>query len=168
MTPIVDSHTHIYLEEFKEDLDEVVMRAKNSSVQYYFLPNIDVDSIADLHATADRFPDNAFPMMGLHPCSVKEGFEKQLEVIEQHLFKPVRKYWAVGEIGIDLYWNKSTLGIQEEAFRQQINWAKALKLPIVIHVRDSFEEVFKLIDELHDERLSGVFHCFTGTKAQAE
>ena len=109
MTPIVDSHTHIYLEEVKEDLDEVVMRAKNSSVQYYFLPNIDVDSIADLHATADRFPDNAFPMMGLHPCSVKEGFEKQLEVIEQHLFKPVRKYWAVGEIGIDLYWNKSTL-----------------------------------------------------------
>lgn len=168
MTSIVDSHTHIYLDEFKDDLEETVTRAKDLGVKYYFLPNIDVDSIADLHRLADRYPDNAFPMMGLHPCSVKDDFEGQLEVVKQHLFQPVRKYWAVGEIGIDLYWDKSTLDIQKEAFKQQVNWAKALNLPIVIHVRDSFDEVFELVDELHDERLRGIFHCFTGTKDQAQ
>jgi TatD DNase family protein len=165
---LIDSHTHIYLSEFSDDLDDVIGRARAVDVQYFLLPNVDVETIPALHKIADRFPDHAFPMLGLHPCSVKEDFQAQLEVMKKHLFQPVRKYWAVGEIGIDLYWDKSTLDIQIEAFEQQIEWAKALNLPIVIHVRDAFEETFEVVDRLHDDRLRGVFHCFTGTKEQAQ
>lgn len=143
-------------------------RASEAGVQHLLMPNIDVPSIDAMHRVADRYPDRCYPMMGLHPCSVQEDFREQLSVVERHLFQPVRKYIAVGEIGIDLYWDKSTLEIQQEAFRQQIEWAKALKLPIVIHVRESFDEVFEIVDELHDERLRGVFHCFTGTLEQAK
>lgn len=163
----VDSHTHIYLDAFSGDFDEMITRARNAGVKYYLLPNIDVDSIPDLHRVADRLPEHAFPMMGLHPCSVKDDHVQQLSVIERHLFQPVRRYVAVGEIGIDLYWDKSTLSRQIEAFEQQIVWAKALNLPIVIHVRDAFEETFEVVDRLHDSRLRGVFHCFSGTREQA-
>jgi len=146
----------------------MIERARLAGVQYYLMPNIDAGSIDALHKVADRLPDNAFPMMGLHPCSVGDDMADQLSVVERHLFKPVRKYWAVGEIGIDLYWDKSTLNKQVEAFETQINWAKALNLPIVIHVREAFDEVFEVVDRLHDDRLRGVFHCFTGTKEQAQ
>ncbi len=165
---LIDSHTHIYLPEFEDDFSEMVQRAHSVGVQYFLMPNVDVETIAQMHRAQDRLPDNAFPMMGLHPCSVKDDFEDQLEEIKRHLFMPVRKYWAVGEIGIDLYWDKSTLDIQIKAFEIQIEWAKALKLPIVIHVRDAFDEVFEVLDRVNDDRLRGVFHCFTGTKDQAQ
>ncbi len=165
---LIDSHTHIYLPEFDDDFSEMIEQARNAGVRYFLMPNVDVESIPQMHRAQDRLPDHAFPMMGLHPCSVKDYFETQLEVIKRHLFQPVRKYWAVGEIGIDLYWDKSTLDIQVKAFEMQIEWAKALKLPIVIHVRDAFDEIFEVLDRVHDEHLRGVFHCFTGTKEQAQ
>jgi TatD DNase family protein len=165
---LIDSHTHIYLPEFEEDFSEMVARARAVGVRYFLMPNVDVETIPLMHRIQDRLPDHAFPMMGLHPCSVKDDFENQLEEIKRHLFQPVRKYLAVGEIGIDLYWDKSTLDIQIKAFEMQIEWAKALNLPIVIHVRDAFDEVFEVLDRVNDDRLRGVFHCFTGTKEQAQ
>ena len=165
---LIDSHTHIYLDAFEEDFDAMIERARAAGVEYFLMPNIDVESIPSMHKCADRLSDNAFPMMGLHPCSVKEDYQEQLEEIKRHLFQPVRKYWAVGEIGIDLYWDKSTLPQQVDAFEQQIQWAKALDLPIVIHVRDAFDETFEVVDRLMDDRLRGVFHCFTGTVEQAQ
>ncbi len=165
---LIDSHTHIYLPEFEDDFSEMIERARTAGVRYFLMPNVDVESIALMHRVQDRLPDHAFPMMGLHPCSVKEDFMTQLEEIKRHLFLPVRKYWAVGEIGLDLYWDKSTLHIQVQAFEMQIEWAKALNLPIVIHVRDAFDEVFEVLDRVHDDRLRGVFHCFTGDQQQAQ
>jgi TatD DNase family protein len=165
---LIDSHTHIYHEDFNEDFDAMIARARAAGLEHFLIPNVDVESIDVLHKVADRLTDHAHPMMGLHPCSVKEDFQKQLDVIERHLFQPVRKYCAVGEIGIDLYWDQSTLDIQVEAFEQQIKWAKMLKLPIVIHVRNAFDETFEVVDRMNDERLTGVFHCFTGTKEQAQ
>lgn len=150
-------------------MDQVMQRAREVGVRAVLMPNIDTSSIEDMHRTVDAWPDMAYPMMGLHPCSVNpESYKSELEEVKRHLFQPVRKYWAVGEIGLDLYWDQSTLEIQKEAFKAQIEWAKALNLPIVIHVRDAFDETFELVDELHDERLRGVFHCFTGTKEQAQ
>jgi TatD DNase family protein len=166
---IIDTHTHIYLDAFDEDREAVIERARKEDVRLMLMPNVDGSTIGPMHKTADRYPDLALPMMGLHPCSVQaDTLEEEMERVKEHLFKPVRKYWAVGEIGIDLYWDKSTLDLQVEAFEQQINWAKALDLPIVIHVRDAFDEVFEVVDRCNDERLRGVFHCFTGTKEQAE
>lgn len=165
---LIDSHTHIYHEDFNEDFDAMIARARSAGVKHYLMPNIDVESIDVLHKTADRLPFRAHPMMGLHPCSVQEDYQSQLDIIHEHLFKSVKKYVAVGEIGIDLYWDKSTLDIQIDAFEQQINWAKTLKLPIVIHVRDAFDEVFSVVDRMNDERLTGVFHCFSGDANQAQ
>ena len=166
---IIDTHAHIYLPDFRQDLSDVVDRARTAGVKYFLLPNVDSTTIEDMHLVADRYPDHALPMMGLHPCSVKpDSLDRELDLIQEHLFKPVRRYWAVGEIGVDLYWDKSTLAIQQEAFGKQIQWAKALGLPVVIHVRDAFDEAFEVVDSYNDERLRGVFHCFTGTKNQAE
>ena len=165
---LIDSHTHIYHEDFSEDFDEMIGRARNLGVKHFLMPAIDSEYLEALHKVADRLPDHAHPMMGLHPCSVKENFKEELDIVERHLFKPVRKYCAVGEIGIDLYWDKTTLDMQVEAFERQINWAKTLRLPIVIHVREAFEATLEVIDRLNDENLTGVFHCFTGTKQQAE
>lgn len=165
---IIDTHNHIYSEAFDEDREAAVERARAAGVGILLMPNVDSATILAMHKVADRYPDMALPMMGLHPCSVNAAsWEAELETIKQHLFKPVRKYWAVGEIGIDLYWEKETLDLQIIAFEQQINWAKALDLPIVIHVRDAFDEVFEVVDRCNDDRLRGVFHCFTGTEAQA-
>lgn len=144
----------------------VVQNAIDAGVSKMLLPNIDLESIDGLHSLSEKFPDNCLPMMGLHPCSVKETWDADLAVIKKHLFE--KEYIAVGEIGMDLYWDKTTLGYQQKAFAQQIEWAKELGLPIVIHVRDAFDEAFEIVDELNDDRLTGVFHCFTGTVEQAE
>lgn len=163
-----DTHVHLNSDQFSEDSYKVIERALNDNIDRLFIPNVDVDTIERMHALCDQYPKYVFPMMGLHPCHVKDDFEAQLKVIEGHLRSGDRRYYAVGEIGIDLHWDKSTLGIQQEAFRRQIAWAKELDLPIVIHARESFDELFEIVDELNDERLRGVFHCFTGTKEQAE
>ncbi|MGC6531554.1 MAG: TatD family hydrolase [Flavobacteriales bacterium] len=162
----IDTHAHLYLPQFDEDRDAVLDDAASKGVHRIYLPNIDLESIGPMHAMCDAWPAQCFPMMGLHPCSVQEGYEQVLGEMRAWFNK--RAYAAVGEIGIDLYWDKSTLAIQQEAFRIQIGWAKELGLPIVIHARESFDEIFEIVDELNDERLTGIFHCFTGTREQAE
>ena len=161
----IDTHTHLYSESFDEDRKDIVERAIEQGVQTMLLPNIDVDSIGPMHALCESFPKNCYPMMGLHPGSVDEKWEDHLQIIRGYLF--TRKYIAVGEIGIDLYWDRTFLQQQKEAFRIQVNWAKELKLPIVIHAREAFDEIFEVIDELYDDTLRGVFHCFTGNIEQA-
>jgi TatD DNase family protein len=163
---LIDTHTHLFAEQFDEDRHAVVKKAIDDGISKMLLPNIDVASIQSLHQLANDFPENCFPMMGMHPCSVKENWESDLKIIKENLFS--KSYVAVGEIGIDLHWDKSTKEIQMKAFAEQIQWAKQLKLPIVIHVREAFEEAFEIVDQLNDKNLKGVFHCFTGNLAQAQ
>lgn len=162
----IDTHTHLFTEQFNEDRHEAVKLAIEAGVSKMLLPNIDLESVDAMHQLAKDFPDNCIPMMGLHPCSVTENWEKELAVIKSHLDK--NNYCAIGEIGMDLYWDKSTLPYQQKAFSQQIEWAKEKQLPVAIHVRDAFDETFALLDALNDENLTGVFHCFTGNIEQAK
>ena len=165
---LIDSHTHLYSNQFSEDFDEMIARATEAGVAHFLLPNVDVESIDAMHTVVDKLPGRAHAMMGLHPCSVKEDWEIQLATMRAHIDHKTRHYCAIGEIGIDLFWDKSTLDIQIQAFETQINWAKELGLPIVIHVRDAFNECFEVMDRMIDDRLSGVFHCFSGNKEQAQ
>ncbi|MFA9221303.1 MAG: TatD family hydrolase [Sediminibacterium sp.] len=162
----VDTHTHLFSPSFDEDRTEIVQRAIKAGVETLLLPNIDVESIEPMYNLCNQFPENCFPMMGLHPGSVDEKWEENLAIIQKNLFE--RKNCAVGEIGMDLYWDKTFVNEQAEAFRRQVNWAKELNLPIVIHAREAFDEIFAIVDELNDERLTGVFHCFTGSLEQAK
>jgi TatD DNase family protein len=162
----IDTHTHLFSDSFDEDRSEVVKRAINAGVQTLLLPNIDLESIEPMHDLVDQFPNHCYPMMGLHPGSVDGDWECALEIIRNHLFSG-RSYCAVGEIGMDLYWDKTYIEQQRKAFQQQVEWAKELKLPIVIHAREAFDEIFEVLDVLNDDKLSGVFHCFTGTLEQA-
>ena len=162
---LIDTHTHIYLNEFNNDRSTVIKNCLSNGIKKLLLPNIDTSTIETIHNTCKKY-SCCKPMMGLHPCSVKEDFEKELNSIKTHLYNG--NYIAVGEIGIDLYWEKSTLAKQKKAFEEQINWAKELRLPIVIHARESYEEIFEVLDKTHDSSLSGVFHCFTGNLKQAE
>lgn len=163
---LIDTHSHIYLPQFDHDREEMLLRANEAGVKKIFLPNIDLDSIPLLHKLCEDHPNVCYPMMGLHPCDVKENFEEVL--MHMHALFSKGDYIAVGEIGIDLYWEKTKLSFQIEAFKIQIEWAKELQLPIVIHARDSFEEIFAVMDKVNDDRLRGVFHCFTGTIDQAQ
>ncbi len=162
----IDTHAHLYSEQFQEDQDEMIRRAIRDGVDTILLPNIDKDSIAPLLDLVSRYPKNCFPMMGLHPGSVGIDWKEQLNEMKP-LFSS-KKMVAVGEIGMDLYWDKTYIDEQKMAFREQIAWAKELDLPIVIHAREAFAEIFEIIDETIDERLSGVFHCFTGNAEQAQ
>lgn len=161
----IDTHTHLYSTEFDIDRTEVVENAIKAGVKTLLLPNIDVASIEPMYSLCAEFPQNCFPMMGLHPGYVNENWENDLAQIKQVLFE--KKNYAVGEIGMDLYWDKTFIEEQKKAFRIQIEWAKELNLPIVIHAREAFDEIFEIIDELNDATLTGVFHCFTGTLEQA-
>jgi TatD DNase family protein len=158
----IDTHTHLYSSQFDEDRIEVIERAINLGVEKLLLPNIDRDSVDKMFALQQRFPKNCYPMIGLHPCSVGENWKDELLFLKGHLDST--KCIAVGEIGIDLYWDKTYQKEQEYAFIEQVNWAKSLNLPIVIHARDSFPQIFSLLDEVNDDQLRGVFHCFTGTE----
>lgn len=160
-----DTHTHLYSEQFDEDRTAMIQKAISAGVERIFLPNIDSSSIVGMLALQQQFPTNCFAMMGLHPTSVKENYLEELQIIEQHLNQ--QKFCAIGEIGIDLYWDKTFLPQQQDAFRTQINWAKERNLPFVIHCRDSFNEIFEILDELNDEKMRGIFHCFTGDLSQA-
>ena len=163
----IDTHAHLYSNKFTEDRNDVINNAIQSGVLKMFLPNISSEYTLSMLELCKKFPENCFPMMGLHPCDVKiESMEKELLHVEEMLQK--EKFIAVGEIGLDLHWDKSTLDIQKEAFRFQIELAKKHKLPIAIHVRDSFSEAIEIVEELNDENLSGVFHCFTGDNEQAK
>ena len=161
----IDTHTHLFSDSFNEDRNEVVQKAIDAGIITMLLPNIDVASIQPTLNLAKQYPNNCFPMMGLHPGSVNANVEKDLAIIKTALYQ--NSCIAVGEIGMDLYWDKTFIEEQKFAFREQIAWAKELKLPIVIHAREAFEEIFEIVDELNDEKLTGVFHCFTGTLEQA-
>jgi TatD DNase family protein len=161
---LIDTHTHLFSSQFDEDRNAVVQKAIDNGVSKMLLPNISSETIEAMHQLCQDFPEHCYPMMGLHPCDVKDDYLKELEIVKAHLDKG--KYVAVGEIGIDLYWDKSTLDIQKKAFRQQLIWAKEYDLPVAIHIRESFDEIFEVIEEVNDEKLRGVFHCFTGTKEQ--
>lgn len=161
----IDTHTHLFSDSFNEDRNEVVQKAIDAGIMKMLLPNIDSASIQPTLNLAKQYPNNCFPMMGLHPGSVNANIEKDLAIIKTALYQ--NSCIAVGEIGMDLYWDKTFIEEQKFAFREQIAWAKELKLPIVIHAREAFEEIFEIVDELNDEKLTGVFHCFTGTLEQA-
>lgn len=162
----IDTHAHLYLKQFDEDIDAVIQRALDAKVQKIFLPNIDSSTTKLMFGLCDKYPEICFPMMGLHPCSVKENFEEELEHILE--VKKNTKIFGVGEIGIDLYWDKSFEAQQIVAFKRQIEWAKEWKLPIVIHSRESLHLTIEIVEEMHDENLTGVFHCFTGDLEQAK
>lgn len=163
---LIDTHTHLYSDKFNEDREERIRAAIDLGVQQFFMPNIDSSSIEGMKSLVQKFPKHCFAMMGLHPCSVNENVEQELLLVEQELKS--HKYIAVGEIGMDLYWDKSFLPQQEMAFRKQIEWAKELGLPIDIHCRDAFDEILAIMDDLNDESMKGVFHCFTGSLEQAK
>lgn len=160
-----DTHAHIYLEEFDTDRTDVLTRAQQVGVERIYLPNIDSTSIDRMLELEEKAKGACFAMMGLHPCSVKKDFEKELYIVESWLSK--RRFAAIGEMGTDLYWDKTFWEQQLEAFRIQANWAKQYNVPIVIHSRESLDETIKLVEELQDGNLNGVFHCFTGTAEQA-
>jgi len=160
----IDTHTHLYSDTFDDDRTEIVQKAIDSGVELMLLPNIDVDTIDAMHSLVEQFPNNCRAMMGLHPGNVKEDWEDQLQKMKELLFNHPENYLAVGEIGMDLYWDKTFVEEQKKAFAIQVEWAKELKLPIVIHARDAFQEIYKILDELNDDNLRGVFHCFTGTE----
>jgi TatD DNase family protein len=162
----IDTHTHLYSAEFNDDRSEMIQRSLTNGVEKLLLPNIDIESIEGMHQLVKDYPTNCYAMMGLHPGYVKEDWEQQLAIIKDYLFKG--NYIAVGEIGIDLYWDKTFIEEQKSAFSQQVNWAKELNLPIVIHAREAFQEIFDILDVLHDDRLKGIFHCFTGDSDQAK
>ncbi len=163
---LVDTHAHLYLPQFDEDRTLVLDRASAAGVARVLLPNIDLGSIGPMLALCDARPDLCYPMMGLHPCDVKPGYADVLVEMKARL--SARRYLAIGETGIDLYWDKTTLPMQVEAFREQVHWAIEYALPVVIHARESFDELFAVLDEENGPGLRGVFHCFTGTRAQAE
>ncbi len=162
---LTDTHTHLYLEEFDKDREKVIHNAISEGIKYMLLPNIDSTSIDGLLNLCDQYPDNCFPLMGLHPTSVKENYKDELEIVDHWLQK--RTFYAIGEIGIDLYWDKTFRKEQEIAFAEQIELAKKYQLPIVIHMRNSFDEIYDILQDDISAELTGVFHCFTGSKEQA-
>ena len=162
---ITDTHTHLYSEEFDIDRDEMMQRALNAGVTRFFIPAIDSNYIQKMYALEANYPENVFLMMGLHPTYVKDNYLDELQMVEQELAS--RKFYAIGEIGIDLYWDKTHLKEQQIAFRRQIQLAKKYKLPIVIHCREAFDEIFEILESEKSEDLFGIFHCFSGTYEQA-
>lgn len=163
---LTDTHTHLYSEEFKDDRDEVVQRAIDANITRFFIPAIDSTYAPAMFNLEKAYPGNIFLMAGLHPTHVKENYREELAFVEQELSR--RQYYAVGETGIDLYWDTSTLEIQKEAFKFQIQLARKHDLPIVIHCRDAFDEVFEVLESEAEEGLFGIFHCFTGNLEQAK
>jgi len=162
---LIDTHAHLYLDQFDEDRGEMLQRARDNGIKKFFLPNIDSSTIGVLLAMEEKYPGECFAMMGLHPCSVKDNYKEELAIAEKWLKK--RSFVAVGEIGTDLYWDKTFIEAQKDAFRIQANWAKDLGIPIVIHCRDSMDVTIDLVQQEQDGRLKGIFHCFGGSQEQA-
>jgi TatD DNase family protein len=162
---ITDTHTHLYSDEFDQDRDEMMQRAIQAGVTRFFIPAIDSSCTQAMYDLEKNYPDNVFLMMGLHPTYVKKNYLEELRHVEEELAK--RKFYAIGEIGIDLYWDKTHLKEQQIAFRKQIRLAKKYKLSIVIHCREAFDEIFEILEEEKSPDLFGIFHCFSGTYEQA-
>lgn len=163
---MIDTHTHLYSEEFDSDRKEMIQRALKKGVSRFYLPAINSETHEKMLALEKEYPSQIISMMGLHPCYVKpENWEEELKLVEKHLSE--KSFPAIGEIGIDLYWDKTTLDIQIKAFEQQIDWAIERDLPIVIHTRESFDEVFEVLERKKHPKLRGIFHCFSGNLEQA-
>ena len=162
---VIDTHTHLYLKEFAADIDDVINRAKNLKINNFFLPAIDSSHTEAMISLKNAYPEIMHMMAGLHPCSVKDNYLDELSHVENVLKN--HAIVAIGEIGIDLYWDKSTLNIQKKAFASQIRLAKDLNLPIVIHCRNAFDEIFEVLEKEKSEKLRGIFHCFSGNYEQA-
>lgn len=163
---MIDTHAHIYLEQFKEDINDVIERAQEAGLSKIYLPNIDHTSIDDMLELEAKYPELCLATMGLHPCSVNKDFEQELYQVENWLTK--RKFVAIGEMGTDLYWDKSFVDQQVEAFNIQCDWAKQYQIPIIIHCRESIDMTIELVEKQKTDELTGVFHCFNGTVEQAE
>lgn len=163
---LTDTHTHLYSKEFDKDRKEVIQKAIDLNVSRFFIPAIDSSHTQSMYDLEKEFPDNIFLMMGLHPTSVKENFEEELAHVEDQFAQ--RKFYAVGETGIDLFWDKSFLKQQQESFKRQIQLAKKYDLPVVIHCRDAFDEIFEVLETEKGNDLFGIFHCFTGNREQAD
>ncbi|MCF8225686.1 MAG: TatD family hydrolase [Bacteroidales bacterium] len=161
LNDFTDTHAHLYLKAFRNDIAQVMERASKKGIERVLLPNIDRSTIDDMHRLCAQYPGVCFPMMGLHPTSVKEDFRKELDAAYEHLNS--NDYVAIGETGIDLYRDKTFVREQKESFKIQLQWAKKLDLPVVIHARESFEEIFDVLDEEFTPGLKGVFHSFTGS-----
>lgn len=162
----VDTHAHIYSHKFDDDREAMLERAFAEGLSRIYMPNVDSKSAEAMLALEDTYPDRCFSMMGVHPCSIDDGFWQELKTAEDYLSK--RKFVAIGEIGTDLYWDKTFIDQQKEALAVQCGWAKDHGLPIVLHCRESIDLTIDLIESLKDERLTGVFHCFTGNTDQAK
>jgi len=163
----IDTHSHLFLEEFAEDLPLVMQRAKAAGVSRIYMPNIDCSTIKPLLDTVAQYPDYCFPMIGLHPTSVNADFREELKVMKEMLDQS-HPFVAIGEVGMDLYWDRTFINEQFEAFETQIQWSAEYRLPLVIHSRDSFEEVYQVIKRNEHKNLKGIFHSFTGTVEEAE
>lgn len=163
---MIDTHAHIYSDKFKHDRENMLQQAFEAGVHKIFMPNIDRDSIDGMLALEKQYPDRCYAMMGLHPCSVNENFEEELALCEEWLNK--RDFIAIGEMGLDLYWDKTFFEQQKEAFRIQAGWAKQRKKPLIIHTRNSMTETIELLQELHSDDLFGIVHCFGGTLEEAQ
>ena len=163
---ITDTHTHLYSEAFDEDRDAMIKSALSNNVKRFFIPAIDSTYTESMLQLENDYPEHIFLMMGLHPTHVKTNYKEELQHVETMLAS--HQFYAVGEIGIDLYWDKSTLNIQREAFKHQIKLAKQYKLPIVIHCREAFDEIFEILETEKSDDLFGIFHCFTGNIEQAK
>ena len=163
---IIDTHTHLYLKQFKDDIDVVINRSREVGVKKFILPAIDSSHFDSMHILKNKYPDEIYLMSGLHPTDVKENYRDELDFVVNSL--KTNNYVAIGEIGIDLYWDKSFLKQQQEAFEFQIRLAVKHDLPIVIHCRDAFDEIFQILDNENCDDLRGVFHCFTGKLEEAK
>lgn len=163
---LIDTHSHIYSEDFNDDIDDVLQNAYNNDVKKIILPNIDSGTIKRLIDLSNSYPHICYPLMGLHPTSVSKDYKQELSAVEYWLDK--QKFYGIGEIGIDLYWDTTHLKEQQDAFRYQIKLAKSRNFPIVIHVRDSFNEVYSIVKEEQDGTLKGIFHCFSGDENDAQ
>lgn len=163
---IIDTHSHLYLDKFQDDLDSVISRAKKNHLSKILLPNIDIDSISQIHALQKKDANLFIPMMGLHPTSIDSNYKKNLDIILAK--KNLKKICAIGEIGLDFYWSKKFKKQQIEAFQYQIDFAKELNLPIAVHCREAFDDILEILEKNYDEKLKGVLHCFTGNETQAK
>jgi len=163
---LIDTHSHIYTGDFNSDIDEIIQRAYNNGVKKIILPNIDAGSIKRLIDLSSAYPHICYPLMGLHPTSVTEDYKEDLQAVEYWMEK--HKFYGIGETGIDLYWEKTFLKEQQEAFRYQIKMAENSKMPIIIHVRNSFEEVYEIVKQEQNGSLKGIFHCFSGNEQEAQ
>ena len=163
---LIDTHSHLFLEEFAEDLPQVMERARNAGVSSIFMPNIDSTTIDALLSVCEKYPDLCYPMIGLHPTSVNETYEQELAIVRERLSAP-NYFVAIGEIGLDLYWDRTFLKEQLLVFERQIEWALEYELPVVIHTREAFDYIYKVMEPYKKTALRGIFHSFTGTPEEA-